>query len=141
MGCATRQAALLIALAFVPAIVQALYLRDKAPWQTPLAASDEISVEQALALGERALWVDARPDEEFAREHVPYAISLNEDHWNELLPRMLESWSPNKQVVVYCSSKSCNASREVAHRLKKEAGLTNVFVLRGGWEAWLEKKK
>ena len=42
--------------------------------------------------------------------------------------------------VVYCSSLSCNASREVARRLRKEAQLSDVFVLEGGWEAWMKKK-
>jgi rhodanese-related sulfurtransferase len=58
-----------------------------------------------------------------------------------MLPRMLASWSPEKRVVVYCSSESCGASREVARRLREEARLQNVFVLEGGWEAWLGEKK
>ena len=83
-----------------------------------------------------AIWIDARPQEEFEREHVPGALLLNEDRWNELLPQVLAIWAPEKRVVVYCSSESCGSSREIAHRLRKEAGLTNVFVLEGGWEAW-----
>jgi hypothetical protein len=42
--------------------------------------------------------------------------------------------------VVYCSSLSCNASREVARRLRREAQLPDVFVLEGGWEAWLKTR-
>jgi rhodanese-related sulfurtransferase len=80
-------------------------------------------VEQARAWAENAMWVDARPDDEFARDHVPGALSLNEDRWNELLPQFLAVWSPEKKIVVYCSSLSCNASREVARRLRKEAQL------------------
>ena len=82
-----------------------------------------MTVEQARACGENAMWVDARPDDEFARDHVPGALSLNEDRWNELLPQFLAVWSPEKKIVVYCSSLSCNASREVARRLRKEAQL------------------
>jgi rhodanese-related sulfurtransferase len=120
---------------------QALYYRDKVSWQTPVAASEMVSLEQARAWGEGAMWIDARPEEEFEREHVPGALLLNEDRWNELLAQMVGKWSPEKRVVVYCSSESCGSSREVARRLRKEAGLTNVFVLEGGWEAWLGKKK
>ncbi len=87
------------------------------------------------------MWADARPDEQFEREHIPDAIALNEDRWNELLPRMLADWSPGKRVVVYCSSRSCAASHEVARRLRDEAKLTDVFVLHGGWEKWLESRK
>ncbi len=100
-----------------------------------------VTLAQARAWGDTAIWVDARPDEEFARDHVPGAISLNEDHWNSSLPQFLAAWSPEKKVVVYCSSLSCNASREVARRLRKEAQLQNVFVLEGGWEAWLKERK
>jgi rhodanese-related sulfurtransferase len=135
-----RQVALLVALALVPAIGQGLYLREKISWLAPVAERDEITVEGARALGDRAIWVDARPEDEFEREHVPGALLLNEDRWNELLPRMLETWSPEKRVVVYCNSKSCGASREVARRLRTQAGLTNVFVLKGGWEAWLQRR-
>lgn len=140
-----RQALVLAALAFVPAIGQAVYFRDKVSWQTPVAASDSATLAQAKAWGDSVIWVDARPDEEFARDHVPGAISLNEDHWDDLLPGFFEKWSPDKKVVVYCSSQSCNASREVARRLRSsrapEPELKNVFVLAGGWEEWLKQKR
>lgn len=136
-----RQIAALLCLAALPAIAQAVWLRSKVPWQTPVAASEMISVRDAIALGDGALWLDARPDAEFEREHVPGAMQLNEDRFNELLPQMLQVWSPEKKIVVYCSSQACGASREVARRLRNEAGLPNVFVLEGGWEAWLAGRK
>ena len=135
-----RQLSLLAALALVPAIGQAIYFRNKVSWQSPLPVSEIVALTQARAWGENAIWVDARPDEEFAHEHVPGAILLNEDHWNDLVGPFLATWSPDKKVVVYCSSQSCNASREVARRLREEAQLKNVFVLEGGWEEWLKKK-
>jgi rhodanese-related sulfurtransferase len=100
-----------------------------------------VTVEHAREWGDTAIWVDARPDDEFANDHVPGAISLNEDRWNELLPQFLAVWAPGKKIIVYCSSLSCNASREVARRLRKEAQLSDVFVLEGGWEAWLKKNR
>jgi rhodanese-related sulfurtransferase len=136
-----RQALILAAFALVPGFVEAIYFRDKISWQSPVPASEMVTVAQARAWGGNAIWVDARPDAEFASDHVPGAVSLNEDRWNELLPQVLAVWSPEKKVVVYCSSLSCNASREVARRLRKEAQLPNVFVLEGGWEEWLKSKK
>ena len=135
-----RQALILVALAFLPGIGQAIYFRDKVSWQSPVPASEMVTVAQARAWARNAIWVDARPDVEFEREHVTGAVLLNEDRWNELLPQFLAAWSPEKRVVVYCSSQSCNASREVARRLRDEAQLKNVFVLQGGWEEWLKKK-
>ncbi len=138
---AIRQALLLIALAFVPAIGEAIYFRDKVPWQSPDHSSEMVNLDQAQSWGANAIWVDARPDNEFEQGHVPGAIPLNEDRWNELLPTLLAQWSLEKKIVVYCSSQSCNASREVARRLRDEAGLKEVFVLRGGWEEWLKNRR
>lgn len=138
---AVRQALLLIALAFVPAIGEAIYFRNKVSWQSPVPASELVTVDQARSWGDNVIWVDARPAEEFEQGQIPGAFSLNEDRWNELLPQFLGQWSPEKKVIVYCSAQSCNASREVAKRLRDEAQLKNVFVLDGGWESWLKSKK
>ena len=136
-----RQALALVALAFLPAIAQAVYYGKSAPWQAPAVAKDEVTLEQARGFGDSVLWLDARPDAQFAEAHIPGAMALNEDRWGELLPQMLAVWSPDKRVVVYCSSQSCAASHEVARRLRTEAELKNVFVLHGGWETWLEANK
>ena len=136
-----RQALMIAALALPPAIGQAIYFRDRVSWHSPVPASEMVTLDQARAWGANSIWIDARPDVDYAREHVPGAILLNEDRWNELLPGLLTVWSPDKKLVVYCSSQSCNASREVARRLRTEAQLKNVFVLEGGWEAWLKKRK
>jgi rhodanese-related sulfurtransferase len=134
-----RQALFLAAVSLVPGIGQAIYLRDKISWQSPIPPSQMVSVDQARQWSGTTIWVDARPDVDFAHDHVPGAISLNEDHWNELLPQLLAAWSPEKKIVVYCSAQSCDLAREVAERLRKEAQLPDVFVLEGGWEAWLKK--
>jgi rhodanese-related sulfurtransferase len=135
------QALILVALALIPGLGQAIYFHDKVSWESPIPVSEMVTVAQAQAWGQNAIWVDARPDEEFARDHVPGALSLNEDRWSELLPQFLAVWSPEKKIVVYCSSQSCNASRDVARRLRAEAQLKNVFVLEGGWEEWLKTKR
>jgi rhodanese-related sulfurtransferase len=137
---AIRDAIILVAIACLPAIGEGFYFRDKVSWESSIPASELVTVDQAKEWGDGAIWVDARPDDEFARDHVPGAFSLNEDRWNELLPQFLPSWSPDKKVVVYCSAQSCNAARDVAKRLREEAQLQNVFVLRGGWEEWAKKK-
>ena len=138
-----RQSAVLFVLALLPAAVQALYLRDKIPWQSRVAESDLVSVKEARGWGPNALWVDARPVDEFERDHIPGAVLLNEDRWNELLPQFLaEQWSPEKKIVVYCSAASCNLAEDVARRLREEAKLPNeIRILKGGWEAWLAEKK
>jgi len=137
-----RQSALLLALALLPAAVQSLYLRERIPWQSRVAESDLVEVETARAWGANVIWVDARPADEFERDHVAGAVSLNEDRWSEALPQFLANdWSPEKKIVVYCSAASCNLAEDVARRLRAEAKLPNdIRILKGGWEAWLGKK-
>jgi len=143
---AIRQALILVTLAFLPALGEAIYFRNKVSWQSRLSTSEVVNVEQAQRWGDSLMWVDARPAEEFQHDHIPGAISLNEDSWNELLPQFLGQWSPEKKVVVYCSAQSCNAAAEVARRLREEAQLKDnegkncVFVLEGGWEEWLKRR-
>lgn len=122
-------------LAFVPAIGEALYFRERISWQSPVPASERVTVEQAKGWGARALWIDARPEQEFEQEHFPNALLLNEDRWNEQLPNVLAAWSPEKRIVVYCGAHACGASRAIAQRLRDEARIKEVFVLEGGWEA------
>ena len=136
-----RQVLALVALAFLPAMGQAVYYGGAVSWHAPAVAKDEVTVEQARNWGDTVLWLDARPDAQFLEQHIPGALPLNEDRWGELLPQMLAVWSPDKHVVVYCSSQSCAASHEVARRLHEEADLENVSVLHGGWETWLEANK
>lgn len=137
---AVGQVLVILTLACLPAIGEGFYFRDKVSWQSAIPASELVTVDQARSWGGEAIWVDARPDDEFAAEHVPGALSLNEDRWNELLSQFLPNWSPDKKVVVYCSAQSCNAARDVAKRLRDEAQIKNVFVLQGGWEEWKKRK-
>src|SRR5215475_15250894 len=92
------QAVILAALALLPAAGVAIHLRDKISWRSAIAPSEMVAVERAREWGDAAIWVDARPDEEFAADHVPGAISLNEDRWNDLLPQFLAVWAPGKKV-------------------------------------------
>ena len=137
-----RQTAFLLALSLLPAAGEALYLRNRIPWQSRIAESDFVEVEVAKGWGNTAIWVDARPADDFERDHVPDAVSLNEDSWGESLPQFLATrWSPEKKIVVYCGAASCNLAEDVVRRLREEAKLPNeIRILKGGWEAWLARK-
>lgn len=137
---AILQALLLIIIAAVPAIGEAVYFRDKISWQSRIPASEIVDLDLVRSWGDTVIWVDARPDNEYEQDHIPNAVLLNEDRWNELLPQFLGQWSPDKKVVVYCSTKSCNLAGDVARRLRQEAQLTQIYVLEGGWEEWLQQK-
>ncbi|HZJ16564.1 MAG TPA: rhodanese-like domain-containing protein [Chthoniobacteraceae bacterium] len=134
-----RQLIVLLALAVAPALVSGVV---QLKWQQlPPAAAGEITIEEARKLGDQVLWVDARPRAKFEREHIPGAVLLNEDDWVRLVGPFLEAWAPEKTIVVYCDGGSCDASHHVARRIKEELQIENtVWVLQGGWDAWLRHK-
>jgi len=131
-----RQASLLLLAALVPALGSAFLTHPD--WQKRPAAADEIALEDALAKTPPVLWIDARPSADYAKAHIPGALPLNEDEWSRLVPEVLSRWSPRRTVVAYCNSESCDASEHVARRLR-EAGISPVFTLHGGWEAWTKR--
>jgi rhodanese-related sulfurtransferase len=134
MRIALRQVLAILLLALLPAAATGMWHPRRPAWQ-----SDEVTLPAATAWGRDVLWIDARSDADFARGHIPGAASLNEDHWDERLPGVLDHWDTTRKIVVYCSSLSCQTSHDVARRLRDEASLPNVFVLQGGWEAWLKR--
>jgi rhodanese-related sulfurtransferase len=133
MRLALRQVIAILLISLLPALASGIWHPRRPSWQ-----SDEVTLPAASAWGPSVLWIDARPDADFARAHIPGAVSLNEDHWEDLLPGVLDHWDTTRKIVVYCSSLSCQASHDVARRLREEANMPNVFVLQGGWEAWLK---
>ena len=136
---AWRQAAILALLALIPAAGTAL-LHPKRPAFTERIREGEITVADALRRAADYVWIDARAAAPFAARHVPGALSLNEDAWDELLPAVLQAWPAGRPAIVYCDSRECEASEDVAKRLR-EFGVAPVFVLKGGWEAWLAAQK
>lgn len=97
----------------------------------------QLTLEQARVLEHTrvVVWVDARNAAAFASGHVPGAVNLNLAAWETGFAAMLKQWTPDRAVVVYCDDASCQASEEVAARLRGSAGLPEVYVLYGGWEA------
>lgn len=110
-------------------------------WNEETLAAGEIGLTTALGSGDSVFWIDARSESAYKAGRIGEAVLLNEDHWEELLPEVVARWRPGQTVVVYCSSLTCHASHEVAKRLREEVGMDTVYVLKGGWETWLARKK
>jgi len=129
-------------VAIVPAMV-AGWLHPKRPvialTSRPLV--EERTVADLAQANSSILWVDARSEREFQAGHVPSAVLLNQEAWEELLPDFLALWQPGKMVVVYCDTEKCRASQEVAVRIRRELQIDDVFVLKNGWAAWQEAQR
>jgi rhodanese-related sulfurtransferase len=131
----------LLCLSVVLASANAWLNPHRPAWSREVLAEGEIGLTEALAAGDSALWIDARPEAQFRAGRIGDALPLNEDDWDRLLPRVFEQWRPGRRVIVYCSSDQCQASHEVARRLREEMGMEDVYTLKGGWEAWLAHQK
>jgi len=84
-----------------------------------------------------ALWIDARPKDLFDAEHVPGALLLNEQGFDDQLLGHLEVLQSNtKPIVVYCGGQKCEASRKVAQKLQQMGIVQKAWVLKGGFGAW-----
>ena len=126
---------MILLVALIPASLTAAFHPRRPPWSQEVLAAGEERLPTVLAWGDNVLWVDARSADDYEAEHVPGALLLNLESWDELFPKFLDQWTPEKKVVVYCSAATCELSREVAERLRTN-GISSVFVLKGGWEAW-----
>ena len=133
------QAFLLLLLSLIGMTGSALFHPDLPPWNPMTIEEGEISLEDALGL-EHATWIDARSASAYDTGHIPNAVLLNEDNWDELFGEFIQIWDGESTLVVYCDSRTCAASKSVADRLKESMGFNEVYVLKGGWETWLEHK-
>ncbi|OGS41531.1 MAG: hypothetical protein A3K67_00220 [Euryarchaeota archaeon RBG_16_62_10] len=76
--------------------------------------------------------VDARSHEEFAKEHLPGAISMPSDHVGE---HLLRGYGKERTFVTYCTDFECTASTVAAQKLER-FGFTKVLEFEGGLADW-----
>lgn len=127
---------MVVSAAVVIAAGNALINPNRPPWSGDALREGEIRLADVAAAKGTILWLDARSLVDYNQAHMPGALALNEDNWENLLPEVLEAWQPKQWIIVYCSSQKCQASQGVANRLREEVGIRDVYVLKGGWEAW-----
>jgi rhodanese-related sulfurtransferase len=94
-----------------------------------------VEVAEARARLERgALALDARPIDFYRMSHVPGALPLPEDDFEASFARLLPTLRGRLDVIVYCSGYGCEASHNVARKLKQRG--VPAAILYEGWPAW-----
>ncbi|QTN33401.1 hypothetical protein HZ994_14110 [Akkermansiaceae bacterium] len=86
------------------------------------------------------IWVDARTRSEWEENGLDGSILWNMDpkeDQNEMEAgaMMRIAAAGADLVVVYCGSKACGTSKEIAHRIRALGTGTKVKTLHGGWDA------
>src|SRR5690625_2306959 len=136
-----RQASLLLLLA-VPAALLTAFFHPRAPiWEEDVLQPGEVRLEM-VGEWQDVLWVDARTRSEYEEGHIPEAVLLNEEAWDELLFDFFEAYiqNPNQRIVVYCGGSQCERSTIVAERLRENIEDADIFVLKGDWREWNRPK-
>ena len=99
---------------------------------------DTISREELrrkIDAGEQFVLIDALAPMSFAHSHLPGAINLPPEWVDERGPGRIPD--PQTEIVVYCSSATCESSTAVANRLV-ELGYRNVRHYLEGKSDWVE---
>ena len=105
------------------------------PWKEPELAAGEIRLRDVQVLD--VIWIDARSKMDYDSGHIPDAILLNNSNWDTGIHDLMNSWLTTPlPIVVYCSSKQCSASKQIAKQLRDALLEAEIYSLEGGWEAW-----
>ncbi|MBN2290236.1 MAG: hypothetical protein JXQ83_12955 [Candidatus Glassbacteria bacterium] len=85
----------------------------------------------------RGVIVDARPPAEYARGHLPAAVSCFVYDLDDYLPGLLAAAGFETPLMLYCNGEDCEDSRFLAEALR-EVGYRLIYVCLGGYDGWLE---
>lgn len=120
-----------------------LFLDNKLSNNLDNAPSEEIKIitlrkAYDLWLSKQGIFIDARPNIFYHKMHIsrsisfPYKPSLFS---NKTKIKKLERLSKHEILIIYCDSKACNLSKELAIYLIMN-GYKNVYILAGGIDEW-----
>jgi len=97
----------------------------------------DISLNEAeqLFFTDAAVFIDARPEEDYARGHIQNARCLP---WHDVDLKFMgvtEELDLEMPIVTYCDGETCELSHDLALFLR-DAGFVNTRVLVNGWTLW-----
>jgi rhodanese-related sulfurtransferase len=88
-----------------------------------------VELEHALKSGGRFNVVDVRESDDFARGHIPGAINLPKENWDNAT-----GLQKDRLNIFYCYSQTCHLATNAALRFAKEG--YPVMELEGGFDGW-----
>lgn len=102
-------------------------------------AAKDISLEELkeVLAQKNAIVLDARPEIFHRLGHIPGALSLPRESFQEVYSLLQERLAKEKDrlVVVYCASKTCEDAGLVRKALVA-LGFTHISIFPGGWDEW-----
>ena len=109
----------------------------KAQLTTDSGINLEIPLEdaQALHVARMALFLDARPLEQYSEGHIQRAVNLPWDEFEKHFPQVMDGVPDDTTIVTYCDGETCALSKDLAFALLQK-GYFNARVLVNGWTLW-----
>lgn len=103
----------------------------------PFSEPRAIKIDLAYKLFKQGIkFIDARMPDEFAAGHIKGAYNIPFDG-DESYRDILNNFSKDEIIVVYCSGTDCDLSIYLGNELF-EKGFKRVYVFFGGWNEWVE---
>ncbi|MDQ1335382.1 MAG: hypothetical protein QG552_2332 [Thermodesulfobacteriota bacterium] len=98
-----------------------------------------VSLDEAkrLCLDEKAVFLDARSPEDFARGHIQCAKNVPWQGFETYMDRVWGVIPEDAWIVTYCDGETCSLSEDLAKELDS-MGYKKVKVLLNGWTRWVE---
>jgi rhodanese-related sulfurtransferase len=81
------------------------------------------------------LFLDVRSQAEYRDGHIPGAVSMPEEEFEQRFPELKARLERARAIVVYCKSEDCGKSLWTAVRLRG-AGLIQTRIYPAGWYDW-----
>lgn len=122
-------------------LVAAFPYENECPDQIKTSSS-MISAFHALRIGQSrsVLFLDARPKEDFDKDHIPKARSMPYSFVTPVSAAEIEELKKYLFLIAYCDSPENRLASLLANQIR-ERGIKGVRVLEGGLEAYRNAKK
>lgn len=85
----------------------------------------------------KAVFIDTREPDEYAKGHILGAINLPFEKWDDYWDEVSLYLSPESKIVTYCGGFDCDISVDAARELKV-LGYLNTYIFTGGYNKWLK---
>ena len=98
-----------------------------------------VSLDEAknLYLDKKAMFLDARSPEDYARGHIQCAQNIPWQFFDDYIDHLWGKISEDAWIVTYCDGEQCSLSEDLAKALLS-MGYEKVKVLPNGWTRWRE---
>lgn len=142
-----KQILFIVLIALVAGFASNLFRTDRIPFVesrsgktnhiTLSGENPEISLDKALKLfrNNGAIFMDARPLEEYNKGHIKGAVSFPYEEADQKFVRIMSGISEESIIITYCDGETCELSMDLAVFLRN-TGYNKVWALSNGWSAW-----